>query len=151
MIPKHFVHGIREEGRGGFLDENVNTEKTCILIVLPTFRDGRSMMDTSCASRCFGSRMRWKGATVLTGIVSLDSELFAARLRLTCPIRSGGLSIVVRCVIERPLCVENVLSCWCDAMSYAWRRPAAVPTIRSEDVREMVMVLIGWLRSVSAS
>lgn len=74
-----------------------------------TVRDGGSMIDTSCASLCFGSRIRWNGATVFAGMVSRESAgLFALTLRLMCPMRSGGLSIVARCDIESPLCVEMV-------------------------------------------
>ena len=37
--------------------------------------------------------------------------------RLMCPMRSGGRSIVAKCVICMPLCDESVRSSWCEAMS----------------------------------
>ena len=85
--------------------ENTHNSRHSRLTVL----DGGKKIETSCASLCFGSRIRWNGATVFAGIVSLESAgLFALRLRLTWPTKSGGFSIVARCDIERPLCVEIV-------------------------------------------
>lgn len=95
-------------------------------------------------SLAFGSRTLWKGTTGLTGITSLAS-LPADRDKLICPIKSGGLSIVARCVIEKPLWVEIVLMSWWDGMSKILMFPVDVPTSNSEDVRDIVKHVIGCL------
>lgn len=52
---------------------------------------------------------------------------------------------------EEPLCVEMVRRSWCEAMSYVWINPEAVPTRRREEVCERVRVVISCLHGPSAS
>ena len=100
--------------------------------------------ETSCASRVFASRMRWKGTTGRGGSASRAS---APSAKFACPTRSTGLSSVVRWVIASPLCVVILRSNWCVPVSYSWMSPAAVPASKRLDVSERQSDVSGCLFS----
>jgi hypothetical protein len=78
-------------------------------------------------------------------MLSAVEEWPAWILRLTWPIRSGGLSIVARWVIEKPLCVDMLRKSWWEGMSYMWIMPVEVPASKRVDVKDIAIDETGSL------